>query len=69
VSAWHLYPVRLQLEHLRTGRAKVCRALRAESIGVNVHYDWRTLAPAFERMLGSLRVRPELTTLNVSVPA
>ena len=37
-SAWHLYVVRLRLERLRVGRAEVFRALRAENIGVNVHY-------------------------------
>jgi UDP-4-amino-4,6-dideoxy-N-acetyl-beta-L-altrosamine transaminase len=37
-SAWHLYVVRLRLEGLRAGRAEVFRALRAENIGVNVHY-------------------------------
>jgi perosamine synthetase len=37
-SAWHLYVIRLNLERLRTGRADVFRALRAENIGVNVHY-------------------------------
>jgi perosamine synthetase len=37
-SAWHLYVVRLRLERLRVGRAEVYRALRAENIGVNVHY-------------------------------
>ncbi len=36
--AWHLYPLRLQLERLRAGRGDVFRALRAENIGVNVHY-------------------------------
>jgi perosamine synthetase len=36
--AWHLYPIRLQLEHLRRGRGEIFRALRAENIGVNVHY-------------------------------
>ncbi len=37
-SAWHLYVVRLRLERLRAGRAGIFRALRAENIGVNVHY-------------------------------
>ncbi|HIJ65201.1 MAG TPA: UDP-4-amino-4,6-dideoxy-N-acetyl-beta-L-altrosamine transaminase [Candidatus Hydrogenedentes bacterium] len=37
-SARHFYPVRLNLERLRVGRADVFRALRAEGIGVNVHY-------------------------------
>ena len=36
--AWHLYPVRLNLGMLTTGRAEIFRALRAENIGVNVHY-------------------------------
>jgi len=36
--AWHLYPVRLNLEMLTAGRAEIFRALRAENIGVNVHY-------------------------------
>lgn len=37
-SAWHLYVVRLQLERLTVGRDQIFRALRAENIGVNVHY-------------------------------
>jgi UDP-4-amino-4,6-dideoxy-N-acetyl-beta-L-altrosamine transaminase len=36
--AWHLYPIRLELESLAVGRAEIIRALRAENIGVNVHY-------------------------------
>ena len=36
--AWHLYPIRLNLGSLSVGRAAVFRALRAENIGVNVHY-------------------------------
>jgi len=36
--AWHLYPIRLKLEALSTGRAEIFRALRAENLGVNVHY-------------------------------
>jgi len=36
--AWHLYPVRLNLEMLAVGRREIFRALRAENIGVNVHY-------------------------------
>jgi perosamine synthetase len=36
--AWHLYPIRLNLESLNSDRGKVFRALRAENIGVNVHY-------------------------------
>jgi perosamine synthetase len=36
--AWHLYPIRLNLESLSADRAEIFRALRAENIGVNVHY-------------------------------
>ncbi|HSS96864.1 MAG TPA: UDP-4-amino-4,6-dideoxy-N-acetyl-beta-L-altrosamine transaminase [Terriglobales bacterium] len=36
--AWHLYPIRLDLSKLSANRAEVFRALRAENIGVNVHY-------------------------------
>lgn len=38
VPAWHLYPIRLNLESLSAGRGEIFRALRAENIGVNVHY-------------------------------
>lgn len=37
-SAWHLYVIRLNLERLEVGRAEIFKALRAENIGVNVHY-------------------------------
>jgi len=36
--AWHLYPIRLRLESLSAGRSEIFRALRAENLGVNVHY-------------------------------
>jgi perosamine synthetase len=36
--AWHLYPIRLNLEELTADRAQVFRALRGENIGINVHY-------------------------------
>lgn len=38
LSAWHLYPVRLRLERLRVDRDQIFAALRAEGIGVTVHY-------------------------------
>jgi len=38
LPAWHLYPIRLNLEALAAGRAEIFRALRAENLGVNVHY-------------------------------
>ncbi len=36
--AWHLFVIKLRLERLRVGRKEVFAALRAENIGVNVHY-------------------------------
>ena len=36
--AWHLYPIRLNLGKLSVERGEIFRALRAENIGVNVHY-------------------------------
>ncbi len=36
--AWHLYPIRLDLAKLTADRPQIFRALRAENIGVNVHY-------------------------------
>ena len=37
-SAWHLYIVRIRPEALTASRAEIFAALRAENIGVNVHY-------------------------------
>jgi perosamine synthetase len=36
--AWHLYPVRLELDKLSGSREQIFQALRGENIGVNVHY-------------------------------
>lgn len=49
-SAWHLYAVRLRLEHLRVDRRQVFGALRAENIGVNVHYIPVPWHPYYERL-------------------
>jgi len=37
-SSWHLYVLRFHLSHFRIGRREIFDALRAENIGVNVHY-------------------------------
>lgn len=45
-SAWHLYVVRLNLDGLTVSRREIFAAMRAENIGVNVHYipiPWLTL--------------------------
>lgn len=51
-SAWHLYPVRLDLKFLDTTRAKIFAALRAENIGVNVHYIPVHLHPYYRSRFG-----------------
>jgi UDP-4-amino-4,6-dideoxy-N-acetyl-beta-L-altrosamine transaminase len=50
--AWHLYPIRLQLEKLRGDRGEVFKALRAENIGVNVHYIPVHLHPYYQQKFG-----------------
>ncbi|HSR67336.1 MAG TPA: UDP-4-amino-4,6-dideoxy-N-acetyl-beta-L-altrosamine transaminase [Acidobacteriota bacterium] len=51
--AYHLYVVRLDLSRLRVGRGQVFKALRAEGIGVNVHYIPVHLHPLYRRQLGT----------------
>ena len=48
--AWHLYVVLLRLDVLRVGRAEIFHALRAENIGVNVHYIPVPWHPYYERL-------------------
>ncbi len=50
--AWHLYPVRLNLEKLKADRGEIFRALRAENIGVNVHYVPAHLHPFYQKRFG-----------------
>src|ERR1700722_3492550 len=50
--AWHLYPIRLALEKLTADRAQIFRALRAENIGVKVHYIPGPLPPFYRGGFG-----------------
>jgi perosamine synthetase len=50
--AWHLYPIRLNLELLSADRGQIFRALRAENIGVNVHYIPVHLHPYYRDRFG-----------------
>ncbi len=50
--AWHLYPIRLDLNLLTADRAQIFRALRAENIGVNVHYIPVHLHPYYRDRFG-----------------
>jgi perosamine synthetase len=50
--AWHLYPIRLNLARLSAGRERIFQALRAENIGVNVHYIPVHLHPYYRDRFG-----------------
>lgn len=50
--AWHLYPIRLDLARLKVSRAEVFRGLRAEGLGVNVHYIPVHLHPYYHERFG-----------------
>ena len=50
--AWHLYPIRLDLAKLPVGRAEIFRALRAEGLGVNVHYIPVHMHPFYRQRFG-----------------
>ncbi|MGB0383326.1 MAG: UDP-4-amino-4,6-dideoxy-N-acetyl-beta-L-altrosamine transaminase [Ardenticatenaceae bacterium] len=51
--AYHLYMIRLNLSHLRATRAEIFAALRAEGIGVNVHYIPVHLHPFYRERFGT----------------
>ena len=51
--AYHLYIVRLDVAQLRAARAEVFAALRAEGIGVNVHYIPVHLHPFYQERFGT----------------
>jgi perosamine synthetase len=53
VHAYHLYVVRVATERLHGGRAGVFTALRAEGIGVNVHYIPVHLHPFYRERFGT----------------
>lgn len=51
--AYHLYVVRLNTETLTVDRSTIFRALRAENIGVNVHYIPVHLHPFYRQRFGA----------------
>ena len=53
-SAWHLYPIRINRNLLRAARPEIFAALRAENIGVNVHYIPVHLHPYYCKRFGYL---------------
>jgi perosamine synthetase len=50
--AWHLYPIRVDPAKLRADRGEIFRALRAENLGVNVHYIPVHLHPYYRKQFG-----------------
>jgi len=50
--AWHIYIIQLNLEKLKVGRREIFEALRAENIGVNVHYIPVHLQPYYQKRFG-----------------
>jgi len=51
-SAWHLYIIQVNLERLKVDKREIFEALRAENIGVNVHYIPIHLQPYFQKRFG-----------------
>jgi len=51
--AWHIYPLRLNPDRLCQDREAIFRALRAENIGVSVHYRPVHLHPYYRERLGT----------------
>jgi perosamine synthetase len=49
---WHLYPVRIDRKKIKATRAEIFRAMRAENIGVNVHYIPVHLHPYYRERFG-----------------
>lgn len=49
-SGWHLYMLRFRLDRLTIGRRQLFEALRAENIGVNVHYIPVHTQPYYEQL-------------------
>ncbi len=50
--AWHLFPVRLDLDRLKIDRAKFIGAMRAENLGTSVHFIPLHLQPFYRRRYG-----------------
>jgi perosamine synthetase len=50
--SWHLFVVQLALEQLSVDRDQVFRAMRAENVGVNVHYIPVHFLGYYRRLLG-----------------
>jgi len=61
--AWHLYMLRLNLDHLKIDRAVFINKLRSKGIGASVHFIPIPLHPFFARM--NMGTRPCRRALNM----
>lgn len=52
LPAWHLYPIRFDRSSFHAERAEIFAALRAENIGVNVHYIPVHTHPLYRQRFG-----------------
>ena len=50
ISGWHLYVIRLDLDAIRRTRREIFESLRAQGIGVNVHYIPVHFQPDFKKL-------------------
>jgi perosamine synthetase len=53
--AYHLYVIRLNTELLTVPRKEIFQALRAENVGVNVHYIPVHLLPYYQEKFGAMK--------------
>ena len=70
-SAWHLYVIKLNLENLIKDRDEIFQALRAENIGVNVHYipvPWLTYYKKLGYKKGSWPISEGVFYRLISLP-
>ncbi len=58
-SSWHLYILTLRLDRLQKSRREIFAALRAENIGVHVHYLPVYRHPFYHRLLGLGNFNPK----------
>jgi perosamine synthetase len=69
--AWHLYVIQLNLDQLKVGRKEIFQALRAERIGVNVHYipiPWLSLYQKLGYKKGNWPVAESIYERIITLP-
>jgi UDP-4-amino-4,6-dideoxy-N-acetyl-beta-L-altrosamine transaminase len=59
ISGWHLYMIRLNLKEIGVSRREVFDSLRAQGLGVNVHYIPVHLQPDYQKLGFSAGMYPE----------